>query len=66
MEINNAMKIIVEALELANKAGVYNLQDSATIVTAINVVNNHIEQTQIASSTEEEVKEVLPTIKPKK
>lgn len=66
MEINNAMKIIVEALELANKAGVYNLQDSATIVTAINVVNNHIEQTQLASSTEAEVKEVLPTIKPKK
>jgi hypothetical protein len=43
MNKDQAMQVLVQALEAAAKAGVYTLSESATIVQAINKVNELVE-----------------------
>lgn len=43
MTKDQAIQVLVQALEAAAKAGVYTLNDSATIVQAINKVNELVE-----------------------
>jgi hypothetical protein len=43
MTKEEALKILGQALEAANKAGVFSLSDSATIVAALNKANELIE-----------------------
>jgi hypothetical protein len=43
MTREEAIKIIVQALEMANKAGVYSLNDSFAIVQAINKIDELVE-----------------------
>lgn len=53
MENSQSIEILTQALELANKAGVYNLKDSALIFTALNEVS----QVMLAKN-----EEVLPQV----
>ena len=43
MDKNKAIQILVQALEASAKAGVFSLTDAATIVQAINKVNELVE-----------------------
>ena len=43
MDKNQAIQILVQALEASAKAGVFSLSDAATIVQAINKVNELVE-----------------------
>lgn len=43
MNKDQAVQILVQALEVAAKAGVFSLSDAATIVQAINKVNELVE-----------------------
>lgn len=43
MSKEEALKILGQALEAANKAGVFSLSDSATIVAALNKANELVE-----------------------
>jgi hypothetical protein len=43
MDKDQAIKVLIQALEAAAKAGVFSLGDASTIVQAINKVNELIE-----------------------
>lgn len=43
MDKDQAIQILVQALEVAAKAGVYTLSDAAAIIQAINKVNELVE-----------------------
>jgi hypothetical protein len=43
MNKDQAMQVLVQALEASAKAGVFSLSDSATIVKAINKINELVE-----------------------
>jgi hypothetical protein len=43
MTKEQAIEIIVKALEMSSKSGVFTLSDSATIVQAINKINELVE-----------------------
>lgn len=53
MASNQSMEIITEALELANKSGVYNLKDSALIFSALNELSQKLSlQEELVQSPE--------------
>lgn len=43
MDTKNALQIITNALKIANKAGVFELQDSATVFAALLAIKKEIE-----------------------
>ena len=56
MEIKQALVVLEQALNAANKAGVFTLQDSATVQVALNTVR---------ASFEAEVKDEVKPVKQK-
>jgi len=49
------LQVLTNALDAAVKAGVYNLQDTGTILQAINTVGSKLQQFETMSTTKEEV-----------
>ena len=55
--IEESLKVLGQALNSANKAGVFNLQDSATVFAAINVLKQEfISQPQPGETELEQIK----------
>lgn len=60
METKQALDVLEQGLELSNKGGVFTLQNSATVFTALNIIKNTITQ------FEEKAVEAKPLTKEKK
>lgn len=56
MDQKTALKVVKEALNLATQKGAFNMQDVATIVSALQIISNVL-------TIETEVKELNPEIK---
>jgi len=49
------LQVITNALDAAVKAGVYNLQDTGTILQSINTIGSMLQQFETMSTSKEEV-----------
>ncbi len=59
------LQVITNALDAAVKAGVFNLQDTGTILQSINTIGSKLQQFETMSTVKEEVLEA-PAPKGKK
>jgi len=60
MDKKQAMEVVAQALALANKAGVYELQDSATIFNALGVIAKELGLAQAPAPAEGPAEEPEP------
>lgn len=57
MNKEQALQVLEQALNVASKAGVFNLQDSATLFTAISILKQEIiSQPQLGETELEKIK----------
>lgn len=62
MNKDQALEVLEKALNIANKAGAFNLADAATVQVAINTVKQFI----LTNPSQEDVVESKPEVKSKK